>query len=237
MSVTASIACNRREPNPTAKRVTTRVRTSARLPLQKRDPTSFALRIVQKSRRRLERMCRKRGVNADRTGERGGRACSARRLARRSPPIEYGPIFDPLPRDFKRLDVPMAKQLWLTGLRGMTHMVPGFARGRTRGSSARSRDTRAKILAAACAVWLLAPPFAYAQFPFWPQRGFWPGQYGGHGHKHHHRHTKPELTKEARPEAPPTDPLEIIVSIADQRVSLYENGALVTRSPVSTGTK
>jgi L,D-transpeptidase catalytic domain len=158
-------------------------------------------------------------------------------LSRSPTTIEYSPIFDPLPPDFKRLDVPMAKQLWLTGLRGMTHMVPGFARGRTRGSSARSRDTRAKILAAACAVWLLAPPFAYAQFPFWPQRGFWPGQYGGHGHKHHHRHTKPELTKEARPEAPPTDPLEIIVSIADQRVSLYENGALVTRSPVSTGTK
>ena len=120
-------------------------------------------------------------------------------LSRSPTTIEYSPIFDPLPPDFKRLDVPMAKQLWLTGLRGMTLMVPGFARGRTRGSSARSRDTRAKILAAACAVWLLAPPFAYAQFPFWPQRGFWPGQYGGHGHKHHHRHTKPELTKKLDP--------------------------------------
>lgn len=103
-------------------------------------------------------------------------------------------------------------------------------------SSARSRDTRAKILAA-CAFWLLAPSFAYAQFPFWPQHGFWSGQSGWHRHKHHHRHTKPELSKEARSEAPPTDPLEIIVSIADQRVSLYENGVLVARSSVSTGTK
>ena len=30
-------------------------------------------------------------------------------------------------------------------------------------------------------------------------------------------------------------PLQIIISIADQRISLYDNGALIARSSVSTG--
>ncbi|MDI2077368.1 L,D-transpeptidase, partial [Bradyrhizobium sp. Mp27] len=41
----------------------------------------------------------------------------------------------------------------------------------------------------------------------------------------------------ARPEAPPKGPLQIIISIADQRVSLFDNGALIARSTVSTGTQ
>jgi hypothetical protein len=107
------------------------------------------------------------------------------------------------------------------------------------GSSARSRVsngcTRA-IALAAFAVSLLAPEIAHAQFPFWPKNGFWPGQYAPHRHKHY-RHANPELAKNVQPEAPPKGPLQIIISIPDQRVSLYENAALIARSSVSTGTQ
>jgi lipoprotein-anchoring transpeptidase ErfK/SrfK len=78
-------------------------------------------------------------------------------------------------------------------------------------------------------------------------------------HKGQHRHAKTELAKKAEPQdtpktklakkAEPQDavktelakkgspkgPLQIIISIADQRISLYDNGALIARSSVSTG--
>ena len=120
-------------------------------------------------------------------------------------------------------------------------MQPGYAFGRklnTPRSSAGSRVNNGRIRAialAAFAVCLLAPGIAHAQFPFWPQYGFWPRQYAPHRHKHHHQH--PELTRSVQPEAPPKGPLQVIVSIRDQRVSLYENAALVERSSVSTGTR
>ena len=46
---------------------------------------------------------------------------------------------------------------------------------------------------------------------------------------------KTELAKKAEPQDPPKGPLQIIISIADQRISLYDNGALIARSSVSTG--
>jgi hypothetical protein len=52
-----------------------------------------------------------------------------------------------------------------------------------------------------------------------------------------HRQTDSESAKNARPEDAPKGPLQIIISIADQRVSLFDNGALIARSPVSTGTQ
>lgn len=107
------------------------------------------------------------------------------------------------------------------------------------GPSARSRVNNGRIRAialAAFAVYLLAPAIAQAQFPFWPQRGFWPGLYAPHRHKHS-RHTDRELAKSVQPETPPKGPLQIIISIPDQRVSLYENDALIARSSVSTGTR
>ncbi|WP_298257063.1 L,D-transpeptidase [Bradyrhizobium sp.] len=76
---------------------------------------------------------------------------------------------------------------------------------------------------------------AHAQFPFWPQRGFWPSFYAPHRHKHA-RHLNPETAKNVRSEAP-KGPLQIIISIPDQRVSLYENDALIARSSVSTGVR
>jgi hypothetical protein len=44
------------------------------------------------------------------------------------------------------------------------------------------------------------------------------------------------VAKDAQSSEAAKGPLQIIVSIADQRVSLYDNGALIARSAVSTGT-
>src|ERR1700704_3664337 len=88
----------------------------------------------------------------------------------------------------------------------------------------------------AFAIFMLSAGIAHAQFLFWPQHTFWPGHYAPFKHKHHHRQTNSELAKNARPEDPPKGPLQIIISIADQRVSLFDNGALIARSSVSTGT-
>src|SRR6478752_1940804 len=84
---------------------------------------------------------------------------------------------------------------------------------------------------------ILSAGIAHAQFLFWPQYRFWPGHYAPFKHKHHHRQTNSESAKNARPEDPPKGPLQIIISIADQRVSLFDNGALIARSSVSTGTQ
>ena len=86
-------------------------------------------------------------------------------------------------------------------------------------------------------IFLLSTGIAHAQFLFWPRHAFWPGHYAPFKHKHHHRQTSPESAKNARPEDPPKGPLQIIISIADQRVSLFDNGTLIARSSVSTGTQ
>jgi hypothetical protein len=54
-------------------------------------------------------------------------------------------------------------------------------------------------------------------------------------HKHQHRHTKSELAKKPQSQDASKGPLQIIISIADQRISVYENGSLIARSSVSTG--
>ena len=89
----------------------------------------------------------------------------------------------------------------------------------------------------AFAAFMLSTGIAHAQFLFWPQYRFSPGHYAPYKHKHHHRQTNSESAKNARPENPPKGPLQIIISIADQRVSLFDNGALIARSSVSTGTQ
>ncbi|MGX1015590.1 hypothetical protein AB7M69_009947 [Bradyrhizobium japonicum] len=73
----------------------------------------------------------------------------------------------------------------------------------------------------AFAAFMLSTGIAHAQFPFWPQDRFWPGHYAPFKHKHYHRQTNSGSAKNARPEAPPKGPLQIIISIADQRVSLH----------------
>jgi hypothetical protein len=95
---------------------------------------------------------------------------------------------------------------------------------------------RAKMVAA-FAVFILPFGIAHAQLPFWPHYRSWWGHHAPFRHKHQHRHTKSELVKSAQINDAPQGPLQIIISIADQRVSLYDNGALIARSSVSTGTQ
>ena len=93
-----------------------------------------------------------------------------------------------------------------------------------------SAAIRALILAA-LAVCSLPSVTAHAQFFSWPH-------YREHAplrHKHQHRHTKSEVAKKIAPQDTPKGPLQIIISIADQQISLYDNGALIARSSVSTG--
>ena len=89
----------------------------------------------------------------------------------------------------------------------------------------------------AFAAFMLSTGIAHAQFLFWPQYRFWPGHYAPFKHKHHHRPTNSESAKKVRPEVAPKGPLQIIISIADQRVSVFDNGVLIARSSVSTGTR
>src|ERR1700738_1909749 len=88
----------------------------------------------------------------------------------------------------------------------------------------------------AFAAFVLSAEIAHARFLFWPQYTSWPGHYSPFKHKQHHPQTKSELAKNARPEDPQKGPLQIIISIADQRISLFDNGTLIARSSVSTGT-
>ena len=98
----------------------------------------------------------------------------------------------------------------------------------------RPRGGRATMVAA-LAVFILPVSTAHAQFPFWPQYRSWWGDHAPFRHKHQHRHTRSELAKNAQSKETLKGPLQIIISIADQRVSLYDNGVLIARSSVSTG--
>jgi hypothetical protein len=91
------------------------------------------------------------------------------------------------------------------------------------------------ITTAVFAIFMIPAGIAHAQFLFGPQHTFWPSRYPPYKHKHHHRQTNSETAKSARPEPLPKGPLQIIISIVDQRVSLFDNGALIARSSVSTG--
>src|SRR5712672_4750558 len=95
------------------------------------------------------------------------------------------------------------------------------------------------IMVAAFAVFILPFETAHAQFPFWPQYRSWWGHHAPfrHKHQHLHRHTKSESVKSAQINDAPKGPLQIIISVAGQRVSLYDNGELIARSSVSTGTQ
>jgi hypothetical protein len=95
---------------------------------------------------------------------------------------------------------------------------------------------RATLLAAFAAC-ILPIGTAHAKFVFWPQYGSWWGDHPPLRHNHQHRQSKPESVKENQPQETPKGPLQIIISIVDQRVSLYDNGTLVARSSVSTGVR
>src|SRR6476646_6241129 len=96
------------------------------------------------------------------------------------------------------------------------------------------RFIRSLLLAALATCMLSAWTPSHARSLFWPQYGFRWNDYQFR-HKHQHKHTKSDLTKKSQSQDVPHGPLQIIISIADQRISLYENGALIARSSVSTG--
>jgi len=70
---------------------------------------------------------------------------------------------------------------------------------------------------------------------FWPQLGHWWSNPAPARHSQRHRRAKPKATKPDQAKDPPKDSLQVIVSIADQRISVYDNDALIARSSVSTG--
>ena len=143
---------------------------------------------------------------------------------------EYGPIFDLLRPDLKER---------LGALVGMTHQASAsriVSKRWDRAMFAKGLPAMQRaITTAVFAIFMLPAGIAHAQFLFGPQHTFWPAQYAPYKHKHHHRQTNSETAKSARPEPLPKGPLQIIISIADQRVSLFDNGALIARSSVSTG--
>lgn len=106
-------------------------------------------------------------------------------------------------------------------------------------------------------IWLLLTTLAIslqlagpsqARSPYWSPYGFW---WGDHTFRQKHQRTykKPESTKRAPSQDTSKDasksaskdvakgPLLLIIAIADQRISLYDNGALIARSSVSSGVR
>jgi hypothetical protein len=96
------------------------------------------------------------------------------------------------------------------------------------------RVVRSLLLAALAVCVLSAGTPAHARSPFWPQFKFWWGDHHFR-HKHQHKRTKSDLAKKPQSQDASKAPLQIIISIADQRISVYENGSLIARSSVSTG--
>lgn len=99
---------------------------------------------------------------------------------------------------------------------------------------------------AALAIGLSLAGTADARSLYWgPYRSWW----GDHTFRYQYRHKKTDSTKKTRSKDAAKDtsktaskdgakgPLLIVISIADQRISLYDNGALVARSSVSTGVR
>jgi lipoprotein-anchoring transpeptidase ErfK/SrfK len=98
------------------------------------------------------------------------------------------------------------------------------------------------LTALAISMHLAGTSDASAQYWF-PYRS-WTGDYLFR-QMYRHRYKKPDSTKKAQsqkalkdaPKDAAKGPLLVIISIADQRISLYDNGALIARSAVSTGVR
>jgi hypothetical protein len=104
------------------------------------------------------------------------------------------------------------------------------------------------LLLTVLAISLPLPGSAHAQYRYWNPYRLWSNDYPFR-HQYHRDYKKSESARKAKPEKASKDtskdaskdvakgPLLLIISIADQRISLYDNGALVARSSVSTGVK
>jgi L,D-transpeptidase catalytic domain len=93
------------------------------------------------------------------------------------------------------------------------------------------------VLATALAVCLIPIGTARADL-FWPHYRSW--GWGGSKpfrQKHGRAHRKHEPERKAKSEEVAKGALQVIISIADQRVSVYDDGTLIARSSVSTGVK
>ena len=90
------------------------------------------------------------------------------------------------------------------------------------------------IVLTVLAVCIVPGGTAHARLLSWPQWGSWWGDHAPLRHNHRHRHAEPKSAKKDQADAA-NGPLQIIISIADQRISVYDNGALIGRSSVSTG--
>jgi lipoprotein-anchoring transpeptidase ErfK/SrfK len=101
-------------------------------------------------------------------------------------------------------------------------------------SAASVGSIRATILTA-LAICLVTSGSADAQFLFWPHYKSWWGNHAPYRHKQRHKPRKPQVAKKIPAEDAPKGPLQIVISIADQRISVYDDGALIARSSVSTG--
>jgi L,D-transpeptidase catalytic domain len=94
---------------------------------------------------------------------------------------------------------------------------------------------RATVLALLVVCVVAPAETTQAQLLFWPRHGFWWSDHTTRWHEHRYRRTKPEFAEKDEAQDAPNGPLQIIISIKDQRVSVYDNGALIARSSVSTG--
>jgi hypothetical protein len=101
-------------------------------------------------------------------------------------------------------------------------------------SAAHLGSIRAAVLAV-LAMSLMPVEPAQAQFVWWPQYRSWWGDHAPVRHRHRNRLQPPQLTKKDQAQPAPKGPLQVVVSIADQRISVYDDGALLARSSVSTG--
>jgi L,D-transpeptidase catalytic domain len=102
-------------------------------------------------------------------------------------------------------------------------------------SAARVGSIRATVLGLLTVCVVVPAGAAQAQYLFWPRGGLWSSDHAWRRHEHRYRHTKPELAdKDPAPDMP-HGPLQIIISVADQRISVYDNDSLIARSSVSTG--
>src|ERR1051325_7252991 len=93
------------------------------------------------------------------------------------------------------------------------------------------RFVRSLIPAAFAICMLSAGTPSHAGSLFWSRSSsLW---WGDHQFRPKRQHEQPQEKRQSQHTS--KGPLQIIISIADQRISLYENGALIARSSVSTG--
>src|SRR3954454_2540059 len=87
----------------------------------------------------------------------------------------------------------------------------------------------------AVAAWNVAVEPAQAKFSLWPQFRPWRATQAPVRHKQHHGEANSKPTEKVPAQEVEKGPLHIVVSIADQQISVYDDGALIARSSVSTG--